>query len=68
MNSSEKDFQTKLDEIGKLYEDGKDALYSVVDFGNPSNSKNSRKVSDCLRGLRDIAAMAVKAAYQIKEN
>ena len=68
MNVNEEDFQKRLDEIGKLYEDGKDAIYSVVDLGDPSTSTDSRKALDCLRGLRDIAAVAVKQAYQLKEN
>lgn len=65
MNSSEKDFQIKLDEIGKLYEDGKDAInsfYTYIEFDQIVTALQA------LQKLRDIAAMSVKAAYQIKEN
>lgn len=65
MNSSEGDFQTKLDEIGKHYEDGKDAIYAMI---SATNRYETDKALEAIRGLRDIAAMAVKAAYQIKEN
>lgn len=65
MNVNEDDFQRKLDEIGKFYEDGKDAIYSMI---APNNRYDTDKALECIRGLRDIAAMAVKAAYQIKDN
>lgn len=58
MNVNEDDFQKKLDEIGKFYEDGKDALIR----------QQPDEIFKSLQGLRDIAAMAVKAAYQIKDN
>jgi hypothetical protein len=62
MNANELDFQGKLTQIGNLYEDGKDAL-NAVPFNEDIN-----KAFECLRGLRDIAAMACKAAYKIQEN
>lgn len=65
MNTNEQDFQNKLDEIGKLYEDGKDAIYSMI---SSTNRYETDKALESLRGLRDIAAMAVKAGYQIKDN
>lgn len=58
MNVNEEDFQRRLDEIGKLYEDGKDAIIR----------QQPDEIFKCLQGLRDIAAVAVKQAYQIKDN
>lgn len=65
MNVNEQDFQKRLDEIGKLYEDGKDAIYSMM---APGNRYDWDRALECIRGLRDIAAVAVKQAYQIKDN
>jgi hypothetical protein len=65
MNVNEQDFQNKLDEIGKHYEDGKDAIYSMI---SATNRYETDKALEAIRGLRDIAAMAVKSAYQLKEN
>jgi hypothetical protein len=65
MNVNEVDFQNKLDEIGKHYEDGKDAIYSMI---SATNRYETDKALEAIRGLRDIAAMAVKSAYQLKEN
>lgn len=65
MNVNEGDFQKRLDEIGKLYEDGKDALSSI---GDPIYRQNCEKAFKSLQVLRDIAAVAVKQAYQLKEN
>lgn len=65
MNCSEEDFQSKLDEIGRYYEDGKHAIYSMI---SSINRYETDKALEAIRGLRDIAAMAVKAAYEIKEN
>lgn len=65
MNVNEEDFQKRLDEIGKLYEDGKDAVYSMI---SGTNRYETDRTLEALRGLRDIAAVAVKQAYQLKEN
>jgi hypothetical protein len=65
MNVNEGDFQKRLDEIGKHYEDGKDAIYSMI---SGTNRYETDKCLEALRGLRDIAAVAVKQAYQLKEN
>lgn len=65
MITNEQDFQNKLDEIGKAYEDGKDAIYQMW---APANRYDIDKALESLRTLRDIAAMSCKAAYQIKEN
>lgn len=65
MNVNEEDFQKRLDEIGKHYEDAKDALSSI---GDPAYRRDCDKVFTHLRSLRDIAAIAVRQAYQIKEN
>lgn len=65
MNANEDDFQKKLDEIGKLYEDGKDAIYSMI---SGTNRYETDRALEALRGLRDISAVAVKQAYQIREN
>lgn len=63
MNVNEQDFQNRLDEIGKIYEDGKNAIN-----GDSMYSNERIKSLECIRKLRDIAAIAVKQAYQLKEN
>jgi len=65
MNVNEEDFQKRLDEIGKLYEDGKDALNSMYLY---VELDKIAVALEQLRKLRDIAAVAVKQAYQLKEN
>lgn len=67
MNANEKDFDKRLSEIGQLYEDGKDALYRITDWARPDDP-DCTKALNSLKKLRDIAAMAVKEGYQIKEN
>lgn len=67
MNVNEDDFQKKIDEIGKLYEDGKDAMYAIIDW-NINGDQNATKALDSLRGLRDIAALLAKSAYELKSN
>lgn len=67
MNANEKDFDKRLDEIGQLYEDGKNAIYSLTDW-NKKDDPDCTAALDNLRKLRDIAAMAIKEGYQIKEN
>jgi hypothetical protein len=66
MNVNEEDFQTRLYEIGKLYEDGKDCLNSLSILEDEWAEYN--KLFEIIRELRDIASVAVKQAYQLKEN
>lgn len=75
MNVNEDDFQKRLDEIGKLYEDGKQAVYCLMaDAGkfeapSPTMPPDDASIAlNSIRMLRDIAAIAVKQAYQLKEN
>ena len=71
MNVNQEDFQKKLNEIGNHYEDGKDAINSLTYSGHLTNSEkiaDQNKALYSLRMLRDIAAMSVKQAYQLKEN
>lgn len=75
MNANEIDFQKKLDEIGELYETGKDAIYSLMadagkfDIPSPTMAPDdASKAMESIRRLRDNAAMACKAAYKIQEN
>jgi hypothetical protein len=67
MNVNEEDFQKRLDEIGKHYEDCKDAINSAM-MWNDSLKKEYGIAINSLLHLRDIAAIAVKQAYQIKDN
>ena len=67
MNVNEDDFQNKLDEIGLHYEGCKDAINSMGAW-NDRYKKEYAEAINHLLFLRDIAAMAVKSGYQLKEN
>ena len=65
MNVNENDFQKRLDELGDLYEGCKDAIYGT---DSKYGYDQSAKALLCLQKIRDIAAIAIKQAYQLKEN
>lgn len=65
MNISEQQFQQKLDEIGKAYEDGKDAVYAMM-LLVPMD--DITKALGSLHTLRNLAATALQAQFMIKEN
>lgn len=67
MNANEKDFDKRLTEIGEIYEEGKQAIYNLTDWNRPDDP-DCTKALDALKKLRDIACLAVKEGYQIKEN
>ncbi|MEJ7647399.1 MAG: hypothetical protein WKF87_22590 [Chryseolinea sp.] len=69
MNSQEEDFQKRLDQIGQAYEDGKDAINSLMYRITGTNPGPAfEEALDCIRELRDIAAISVKAGHKIQEN
>lgn len=67
MNVNEDDFQKRLDEIGHHYEGCKDAINSMGAYNNEHQKEYALAINHLL-SLRDIAAIAVKQAYQLKEN
>ena len=67
MKVNEDDFQKRLDEIGLHYEGCKDAINAMGSW-NPAYRKEYGEAINHLLFLRDIAAIAVKQAYQLKEN
>lgn len=60
-----KDFEAKLKEVSDAYEDGKDAVYSMM--SNSTRYETDRAV-ESLRKLRDIAAISLRSNFNIKNN
>lgn len=67
MNVNETDFQKRLDEIGHHYEGCKDAINTMGAWNDMYKLEYANAMNHLLF-LRDIAAIAVKQAYQLKEN
>jgi hypothetical protein len=67
--SSEKTFGARLKEIGDLYEEAKDKMYSMKYSSTvPFEGNDYNRVLEIIRELRDIAAVNLKANHEIKSN
>lgn len=63
MNSDQEGFEAKLDQLGDLYEEGKDCL-ALLYSPDPKHAR----LYEILREMRDIAAVSMKAVHTIDEN
>lgn len=69
MNISGQQFQDKLDEIGKAYENAKDAILNLrYPIDQDCINRNADQAYENIRKLRDLAATALQAQFMLKEN
>jgi hypothetical protein len=67
MLANEKEFDKNLEQIGKLYEEGKDCLSSLM-IHHPPDIRSQSRLYEILREMRDISAVQLKANHEIKDN
>lgn len=68
--ANNKEFNERIEKVGKLYEEGKECLFTIEPVYEPTQSEKHAysRLFEILKQLRDIACTQIQDTHKLHEN